>query len=241
MSWAIVAQRAAISPLVFVNRFSMAIDISFVRHQFMAKVALIFFVIYFQMFFHLHDVVEQLTTHGTRRHGVKNRSSIGNGRIFLFAMMIFQCVLSNWDLWKSMWWRGWCIRNRRILLIALMIFQSLLRNWNLWKWHLIQRSFICCWKVRPDKWQREGKNFNLYLDHDLTLVIWKSRIFQCNWLQIVVFLQRNAMPLWIVGGWRFDRQNDIVLKIRRVDNLWRFGWRWNYYGLWYRLRWNPLS
>ena len=163
MSWAIVAQRAAISALVFVNRLSMAIDISFVRHQFVTQIALVFFVIHFQVFFHLHDIVEKLTTHGTRRHGVnqasswgafKNCSSIGNGRIFLLdlaKMMIFQCLLSNWDMWKYlwMWWRGRRVRNRRILLIALMIFQSLLRNWNLREWHWIQRLlFICSWKVR---------------------------------------------------------------------------------------------
>ena len=163
MSWAIVAERAAISPLVFVNRSSMAIDISFVRHQFMTEVALIFFVIHFQVFFHLHDVVEKLTTHGTRGYGVNNRSSIGNGRIFLLLamMIIFKCLLtSNWNVWKYLWWRGWCIRYRRILLIigGLMIFQILWRNWNLGEWHLTQsRLSICSWKVNEEI-------FKIYLD-----------------------------------------------------------------------------
>ena len=168
MSWAIVTQRAAISPLVFVNRSSMAIDISFVRHQFMTEVTLIFFVIHFQVFFHLHDVVEKLTTHGTRRYGVNNRSSFGNGRIFLLLamMIIFKCLLtSNWNVWKYLWWRGWCIRYRRILLIigGSMIFQILWRNWNLGKRHLTQsRLSICSWKVNEEI-------FKIYLDFGIYL------------------------------------------------------------------------
>ena len=71
MGWAVFAHRTSESPLVFMDRSPVTIDVPFVRHQFVTNFALKFFVKVLQVVLHFGDGIEEPIAHRTCRQSCR--------------------------------------------------------------------------------------------------------------------------------------------------------------------------
>ena len=114
MGWAVFAHRTAKSPLIFMDRATVTINIPLMRHQFVTNFALEFFVKVLQVMFHFFDGIEEAIAHRTSWEG----SDCRHGRIRREGLRTWPCCACWW--WPQIWWWmiGGCKKYRLVSTIC---------------------------------------------------------------------------------------------------------------------------